>query len=266
MRLGFVGGGVMGEALVRGLLERRIADASAVTVADISGERRQHLASTYGVSVTDRAADAASGTDLVVYAVKPQEFAAAAEATHDALGGGPTVLSIMAGVALETLQQRLGTPKVARAMPNTPAQVGEGMSVWTAAPEVPAQAREAIGRLLGALGREIYVPEEKYVEMATAVSASGPGFFFLLLEALVDAAVHLGFRRDVASELVLQTALGSVRFAQESGRHLAELRNQVTSPGGTTAAGLLALERAGVRAALMEAVAAAYARARALEG
>lgn len=266
MKLALVGGGVMGEALVRGLLGRGIAEATQLTVADISPERRQHMAAAYGVRVTDADADALSGVDLVVYAVKPQEFTAAAATTRDALAGGPTALSIMAGVSLATLRQSLGTPRVARAMPNTPAQVGEGMTVWTAAPEVPEEARQLVGRLLGALGRELYVSEEKYIDMATAVSASGPGFLFLLLEALIDGAVYIGFRRDVATELVLQTALGSVRLAQESRRHPAELRNLVTSPGGTTAEGLQALERSGVRGALVEAVAAAYARARALGG
>jgi pyrroline-5-carboxylate reductase len=172
----------------------------------------------------------------------------------------------MAGVSLATLRDGLGHEAIVRAMPNTPAQVREGMTVWTAAEAVSASAREDVQRVLGALGQELYVAEEKYVDMATAVSGSGPGFVFLTMEAMIDAAVHIGLRREMATEMVLQTVLGSARYAQASGRHLADLRNQVTSPGGTTAEGLLALEEAGVRAAFAQAIIAAYERTRQLGG
>jgi pyrroline-5-carboxylate reductase len=140
------------------------------------------------------------------------------------------------------------------------------MTVWTATEAVGASARETTHAILGALGQELYVTEEKYLDMATAVSGSGPAFVFLVMEAMIDAAVHIGLRREVATEMVLQTVRGAARYAQSSGRHPADLRNQVTSPGGTTAEGLLALEEAGVRAAFAQAVIAAYERARQLGG
>ena len=151
-------------------------------------------------------------------------------------------------------------------MPNTPAQIGEGMTVWTATEAVSASARDDIHRILGALGQELCVADEKYVDMATAVSGSGPAFVFLMMEAMIDAAVHIGLRRETATAMVIQTVLGSARYAQATGRHPADLRNQVTSPGGTTAEGLLALEEAGVRAAFAQAIIAAYERAKQLGG
>ena len=149
-------------------------------------------------------------------------------------------------------------------MPNTPAQIGQGMVVWTATEAVSPEARDQVRSVLGALGQELYVDDEKYVDMATAVSGSGPAFVFLVMEALIDAAVHIGMRREMATPIVIQTMLGSALYAQTTDKHLAELRNMVTSPGGTTAEGLLALEDAGVRAAFAEAIVAAYEKAKRL--
>jgi pyrroline-5-carboxylate reductase len=151
-------------------------------------------------------------------------------------------------------------------MPNLAAAVGEAFSIWTAMEEVTEDQRQAVKTLLGSFGREMYTNEEKMLDIATAVSGSGPGYVMLLVEALIDGAVHVGLRREVATEMVLQTVLGSVRWAQEAGRHPAELRGQVASAGGTTVEGLLALERHGVRAALVEAVIAGYEKSRQLGG
>ena len=264
MKIAIVGGGVMGEAIVGALLAKGVAGAQEVAVAEVLSERRRHLADRYGVADHAQAAEAVRDADLVVLAVKPQEFPAAARSL--AADGDRVFLSIMAGVPLRALAAGLGSQRLVRAMPNTPAQIGEGVTVWTATAAVDGDARELVRRVLGALGHEVYVDDEKYVEMATAVSGSGPGFVFLLLEALVDGAVHIGLPRPLATDLVYRTVAGSVRYAQATGRHPAELRAQVTSPGGTTAAGLLALERGGVRGALVEAIAAAYRRALELGG
>jgi pyrroline-5-carboxylate reductase len=202
----------------------------------------------------------------VVLAVKPQEFASAGQSLAGAIGGGTTAMSIMAGVTIPTIQAALKHDAVARAIPNTPAQIGEGMTVWTATPAVTASGREAIAGVLSVLGRDIFVSEEKYIDMATAVSSSGPAYVFLVMEAMIDAAVHIGVRRDMAETMVLQTVLGSVRYAQATGKPLAELRAQVTSPGGTTAEGILALEDAGLRAAFTKAILAAYEKAKKLGG
>lgn len=264
MRVGIIGGGFMGEALVSALVRESLALASEVTVSDIAPARREHLASRYGIAVTERNGDAIEGADLVVLAVKPQEFAAASADLRGHLQDGQTVLTIMAGVPIDRVAEALGHQAVARAMPNTAAFVGQAMSVWLAAEAVSAQGREAVARLLRALGREVEVPDEKYLDMATAVSGSGPGFAFLYLEAFIDAAVHIGFRRELAQELAVQTLLGAAWMAHETGMHPAELRNMVTSPGGTTAAGLRVLEDAGLRGAVIRAVEAAYQRAREL--
>jgi pyrroline-5-carboxylate reductase len=151
-------------------------------------------------------------------------------------------------------------------MPNTPAQIGEGMTVWTATSDVTTSGRAGARDIFAALGREAYVPEEKYLDMATAVSGSGPAYVFLFIEALIDAGVHIGLPRDLASTMAMQTVLGSTRYALETGRHPAELRNQVTSPGGTTVEALRALEAGGLRAAVLDAVIGAYEKSRALGG
>jgi pyrroline-5-carboxylate reductase len=266
MRLAFIGGGMMGEAIVAGVLGKGVAQAADVAVCDIATARREHLAKTYGVRVTDSPADAAGGADIVVLAVKPQEFAAAGKPLAGALNPGQTVMSIMAGVRITTIQSTLKHDSVVRAIPNTPAQIGEGMTVWTATASVSRPAHEGVRSLLAVLGLDILVDDEKYIDMATAVSSSGPAYVFLVMEALMDAAVHIGLRREMAGPMVVQTVLGAARYAQATGKHPAELRNQVTSPGGTTTEGILALEEAGLRAAFMEAVEAAYEKAKELGG
>jgi pyrroline-5-carboxylate reductase len=266
LNLAFIGGGMMGEAMIAGAIRNDVADPAGIAVCDIVAARRKVLASQYKVKVFDKPGEAIHGADIVVLAVKPQEFATAAKQLAGALQSGQTVMSIMAGVRIETIAETLGHESVVRAIPNTPSQIGEGMSVWTATTAVKGNARDEVRLLLGVLGKEIYVDSEKYVDMATAVSSSGPAYVFLIMEAMIDAAVHIGLRREMATPMVIQTLLGSARYAQESGRHPADLRNQVTSPGGTTTEGLLVLEDAGLRAAFMEAIQAAYERAQELGG
>jgi pyrroline-5-carboxylate reductase len=170
----------------------------------------------------------------------------------------------MAGVTLSKLSSALGTQNVVRAMPNTPAQIGEGMTGWTALLAVSEAGRAGARAVFGSMGKEAFVPEEKYLDMVTAVSGSGPAYVFLFIEALVDAGVHVGLPRDLATTMALQTVLGSARYMEHAGRHPAELKNQVTSPAGTTADALRELEGHGLRAAVLEAVIAAYERSRAL--
>ncbi len=264
MKLAFIGGGMMGEAMIAGALARDVADAGSISACDVVAARRKLLSSRHGVKVSDSAAATVDGAEIVVVAVKPQEFTAAAGQIAEALAPGQTVMSIMAGVRIATISDLLKHEAVVRAIPNTAAQIGESMTVWTATPEVAKAAKDQVRLLLGVLGKEIYVESEKYVDMATAVSSSGPAYVFLVMEAMIDAAVHIGLRRDMAVPMVIQTLLGSARYADESGRHPSELRNQVTSPGGTTTEGLLVLEAAGLRAAFAEAIQAAYEKARQL--
>ncbi len=266
MKLAFIGGGTMGEAIVAGAIANNVAVAGDITVCDVAPDRREYISSRYGVSVTESAADAASGADVVVLAVKPQHFAAAADGLKGSLTSGQTVMSIMAGVRIDTIAEVTGHAAIVRTMPNTPATIGEGMTVWTATAAVESPARESVRQLLSVLGEEVAVDDEKYIDMATAVSGSGPAYVFLLIEALVDAAVEIGLDREMATRMVLQTVKGSSLYAEDSGTDAATLRDQVTSRGGTTEAALRELEDAGVRAAFARAVGAAYDRAKELGG
>lgn len=264
MKLGLIGCGFMGEAILGAVIARGVATAADISVAEINDERRAAIAGQHGVGTTADPAVAVAGADIVVFAVKPQEFDAIARGLKGSLAPGQTAVSIMAGVPIARMSRALGHPAIVRVMPNTLAAIGEAISVWTATPDVGAGARAQVSALLAVLGQEIYVDDEKYLDMATALSGSGPGFVFLLIEAFIDAGVHVGFRRDVAEKLVLQTFLGSAKYAQATGKHPAQLRNEVTSPGGTTAAGLFALEDAGVRAAIIDAIEAAFERSKEL--
>jgi pyrroline-5-carboxylate reductase len=265
VKLAFIGCGFMGEALLKAALSTDGFAASDISVAEVSDARRADVAAKYNVFTTVDSAEAVNRAEIVLFATKPQEFEQAAASVRGDFADR-TAVSIMAGVRSSTIAQALGTDAVVRIMPNTPAAAGEGASIWTATTKVSEEARTAIARLLDGAGMQMLVDDEKYLDMATALIGSGPGFVYLLIEAFVDAGVHIGFKRDVAEKLALQTFAGSARYAQQRGEHLAQLRNEVTSPGGTTAAGLLVLEEEAVRATIIEAIAAAYERSRELGG
>ncbi|MGH2378340.1 MAG: pyrroline-5-carboxylate reductase [Candidatus Limnocylindria bacterium] len=263
-RLAFLGGGTMAEAVVRGLLERHLVPPSHVTVTGPRRERRAELAKRFGVRALASNAEAAKGAHVVVLSVKPQVLTGVMRELHGKLKREQLVLSIVAGATLRSLRLGLGHEAIVRSMPNTPAQVGMGVTVWTSTDEVTADQRELARLILGALGEVLHAEVEEDIDRATALSGTGPSYVFLLMEALVDAGVHLGFSRRVAEELVLRTVEGSAAFARASGRHLAELRNQVTSPGGTSAAAVYELEKGALRTVLSRAVYAAYRRTREL--
>lgn len=259
-----IGGGIMGQTFSRALLSNGLATPDAITICEISAPRREVLQRELGVQVTADAVAAADGAPVVFIAVKPQDFPDVVGVLQGLILPQQLVVSIMAGVSIRTLRDHLGHRAVVRAMPNTPAQIGQGLTVWTAPPEVDDDQRRRVAEMLATFGQEIYVPDERHIDMATAVSGSGPGFIFLILEAMIDGAVQIGMRRELATELVYQTTLGSAAYAKESGLHPAVLRDMVTSPGGTTAEGLRAMEQQGVRAGVMEAISAAYRRTREL--
>lgn len=279
-RVSFVGVGAMAEAMVAGLLRRGLVSPEQITGSHPRAARREELRARYGIGLTEsnREAATAARTDgeggrddgattarsVVVLAVKPQRLGGVLHELGGALAPEQLVLSIVAGARIETIAGELRHPSVVRAMPNTPAQVGEGMTAWTASPEVTEEQTEEVRAMLGSLGREMRVESENMIDMATALSATGPTYIFMMMEALVDAGVHMGFSRHVAQELVTQTMLGSVLFARESGKHPAELRNMVTSPGGTSAEAIYQMEKGSLRTVLSKAVYAAYQRAVAL--
>lgn len=250
----------MGEAIVRCLLAKTLVGAEDMIVSDISPSRRELLTNEYRISTCADNRKAVQNAELVILAVKPGNLRHVME---DIKGLAPEqlVLSIVAGATLTILSRGLDHTAIVRAMPNMPAQIGQGMTVWTAAAGTKQKQKELAQTVLGALGRELYVADEKYLGMATALSGSGPAYVFLFIEALVDAGVHIGLPRDVAQQLVTQTILGSTITVDKTGKHPADLRNTVTSPGGTTTEALLHLEKGGFRSLLLEAVAAAYQKA-----
>ena len=256
----------MGEAMLSATLDKGITSSPHVYVSDISEARRQQLEQRYGVAATSSNQLAIAKADVVVLAIKPQNLAELMPQLKGHLTHGQLALSIVAGAAIATITGGLGHRSVIRAMPNTPAQIGEGMSVWTSSREVSQRQKEIARSILGALGREIYVPDEKYIDMATAVSGSGPAYIFLVIEALVDAAMHIGLPHEMAEELVLETVVGASLLVKETGKPPKELRDMVTSPGGTTAQAILKLEDGGLRDLLLRAVIAAHEKAKALSG
>ncbi len=264
MNIAFIGGGNMGEAMLAAVIEGGLVRPEAISVSDVSQERRKALAQKYGVAAMSSNLEAISGREIVVLAVKPQNLAGVTAELGGKFKAGQAVLSIIAGARIDTLSKGLKHNAIARAMPNTPAQVGQGMTVWTATPEVTGEQRGLVGAILGAMGVEIYVDDEKYIDMATAVSGSGPAYFFLMVEALVEAAAAIGLPRDMAQQLAVQTMLGSGHLIERSGVAPAELRRRVTSPGGTTARAIEQFEKGQFTELVKRVVQAAYDRAREL--
>jgi pyrroline-5-carboxylate reductase len=263
-RLAFIGGGVMAEAMMRGVFDKHLVPPSHVLVTGPRRERRAELTKRFNVKALASNVEAARSAHVVILSVKPQVLATVLRELQGELSEDQLVISIVAGAPLAVLRDGLAHDAIVRAMPNTPAQIGMGVTAWTATSAVAREQRDRAKAILGALGEEIEVEEETWVDMATALSGTGPTYVFLLMEALVDAGVHLGFSRRVAEELVLRTVEGSAAFARQSGRHLAELRNMVTSPGGTSAAAIYELEKGTLRTVLSRAVYAAYLRTRQL--
>lgn len=266
MKIAFIGGGNMGEAMLSAVLNKGLATPPDISLSDVSESRRQHIGQEYGVYVTARNPEVLTRSDMVVLAIKPQNLVAVMTELNGQLKPHQLVLSIIAGARIDTLCLGLNHKTVVRVMPNTPAQIGMGVSVWTATAEVTEQQREWVSSILGAMGKEIYVAAEKYIDMATAVSGSGPAYVFLFMESLVEAAVHIGLPRNIAQELVLETLLGSGYLVQKSGKEASELRRMVTSPGGTTAEALRQLEKGGFSNLILQAIIAAHDKARNLGG
>lgn len=263
-RLAFIGCGVMAEAIMSTLLRGELVEAGQITGSDPFEARRRDLGAKYGVRLVAENRAAAAGADVVLLTVKPQTLA---DVMHDLAGtleGGQLVISIVPGATVAQLTGGLRHERVVRSMPNTPAQIGYGATVWYAGAAVDAESEALVSTILSAMGTTIRVNSEDAVDMSTALSGTGPAYIFLVMEALIDAGVHMGFPRRTAEELVHQTVLGSVLFARESGKHPAELRNMVTTPGGTTAAAIYEMEKGGLRTVIADSIWAAYRRAQEL--
>lgn len=258
-----VGSGVMAEAMIAGLLrgqQGQLVQPGQVVASHPRPERREALEREYGIRTVAGNVEAVADADVILLGIKPQMLERVGHEIGPHLRRGQLVLSVLAGATTAALTGILGHDQVVRSMPNTPARLGKGMTVWYATPETTVEQRAQAAALLGALGVQLEVDDEKMVAMATAVSGTGPTYVFLVMEALIDAAVHLGFPRHIAHDLVIETLEGSTVFAKQSGMHPAELRNMVTSPGGTSAAALHELESGRLRTVLSEAVWAAFRR------
>lgn len=261
MRIAFIGGGNMSSALIGGLLARGFG-AGNLSVADPSVTQLERLRREFELKATTDNVEAVRGADLVVLAVKPQDMArAAASLVAELAARRRVVVSVAAGIRLESLAGWLGgTLPLVRAMPNRPALIGAGVTAAFASPEVAASDRTAVEVVLSAVGPLVWLDEEEQMDAVTAVSGSGPAYFFLLVEALEDAGTALGLPRATARLLAVHTALGAGRMAAENADPPAVLREQVTSRGGTTAAALAVLEAADFRGLVQRAVAAAAHR------
>lgn len=261
LRIAFVGGGNMATCLIGGLIAQG-APATTITVADPVATQREALQQRFGVATVATAAEAVAGADVVVLAVKPQQMAEAARSIAAIVAQrNPLVISIAAGIRLADLARWLGAGvRLVRAMPNLPAQIGAGVSALYAGDDVDTFWRAIAEAIMSACGATVWVPAEDQMDAVTAVSGSGPAYFFLLIEALQAAAIELGLDRDTARTLAVETARGAGRMAATLDLEPAQLRAQVTSKGGTTAAALEVLEDAGLRAILARAVAAAARR------
>ncbi len=266
LHLAFIGCGVMGESMIAGLIREGVIDAAKIVASHPRENRRRELADRHGIETFESNAEAArfaaeNGTSAITICAKPQRLGHILTDLEGVLGVDQLVLSIVAGARIEHLAESLGSAKIVRAMPNTPSQIGAGITAWTCTDAVAEEERENVREILRALGREMFVETENMIDMATSLSATGPTYVFMVMEALTDAGVHLGFSRDMAKELVQETMLGSVKFAIESHKHPAELRNMVTSPGGTSAEAIYQMEKGSLRTVLSKAVYAAYKRA-----
>ena len=264
-KLAFIGCGVMAESIIAGLLRQNLVRGEQICASHPRFNRRNELHSKYGIEVFEDNSEAVAALpendSMVVLCVKPQRVGGVLAEIADSVKPTQIVVSIIAGATVETISAALNNLLIVRAMPNTPSQIGAGMTAWTCAETVSDAQKAQVKTLLTALGAEIYVENERQIDMATALSATGPTYIFMMMEAMTDAGVHLGFSREVSKQLVQQTMLGSTLFAIESDKHPAELRNMVTSPGGTSAEAIYQMEKGGLRTVLSKAIYAAYQRA-----
>ena len=256
----------MAEAIIAGLLRKKLVEPEQIAGSHPRQTRREEMHVKYGIEMFENNRDAATDSSVLVLAVKPQRLHRVLEELKGALVKEQLVVSIVAGAKIATIAEELLHASIARAMPNTPAQIGEGVTAWTTSAEVNETQERQVCAMLDALGKTVRVENEHQIDMATALSATGPTYIFMVMEALIDAGVHMGFSRHVAQELVHQMMLGAVLFARESHKHPAELRNMVTSPGGTSAEAIYQMEKGSLRTVLSKAVWAAYQRAESLGG
>jgi pyrroline-5-carboxylate reductase len=262
-KIAFVGGGQMAEALIGGMLSAKLCEPDRIWAADPSTGRLDHLKKKYGIQIGGPNREAASWGDIVVLAVKPHVL----DGVLKEIGGElatALLVSVVAGAPIRRIADACGKhARVIRAMPNTPALVGAGMTALAIGPQVTEDDVACVRQIFESVGRVVPV-EERLMDAVTGLSGSGPAYVFLAIEALTDGGVKVGLPRDIAGLLAAQTVLGAARMVLETGQHPARLKDQVASPGGTTIAGLHRLEQGGLRATLIDAIEAATKRSQEL--
>jgi len=263
-KFAIIGAGAMGEAIIGGLIRQKLTHPENIHASEPRIERCEELQNKYSISVSSNNLEVIKEVDVVVLAVKPQRLEKVMHELSGLIPPKAVLISIIAGASIEKISKGLQHKSVVRTMPNTPGQIGKGITVWFASEAVDEQQLAKAKLMLQALGEDIQVDEEYYLDMATAVSGTGPMYVYLFMEAFMDSAVHLGFSRHIAEKLVIETIRGSVDYYESQSVHVADLRNKVTSPGGTSAAALYYLEKAGFRTAVSRAIWAAYERSQQL--
>lgn len=259
-RIAFVGSGVMAEVMINGLLTRGVTSPDRIFAAGPRQERAEQLVASYGVRATTNNVEAAENADIVVLSVKPQTLAKVLKQIRPSIRQEHLVMSIIAGARMATIGSVLGHPAIVRCMPNLPCQIHRGMTIWTATPEVSEPVRENVRSILQTMGKEIYVPDETDVDRATAVNGTGPALIAHFVKSLEDAANFIGESRSLARRSVLETILGTAEMILSTERHVGELIDGVTSPGGTTSRALHVLHQGRFSAVLTDAIDAAYRR------
>jgi len=263
-KIGVIGAGKIGSAIARGVIRAGLVSKDQVMASDVSDVLRQSIAKELGIKVTPDNGAACDSADIVILAVKPQIVDSVVKEIAKKLGKTKLLVSVAAGVPLSRIEANLAQgARVVRVMPNIPCVVGAGAAGYAGGAHAKAEDLERVGSILSSFGVGLPV-EEKHLDAVTGLSGSGPAYVFLFIEALADGGVQVGLSREVALKLALQTVYGAARMALESARHLGELRDEVTSPGGTTIAGLYALEQKGFRGTVMDAVVSATRRSQEL--
>jgi len=264
-RLAVIGAGKMAEAIVGGMMKRGVQSAGKTHIYDTNAARMKHFTTTWtGMYRHDSVEAAVDGADVVLLAVKPQHMGVVLD-SMSALPSSAMVISIAAGCQISLFEQKLPTPSIVRSMPNTPAMIGQGMTVWTSVGCSEEQI-DAAKQLLACCGDEVYVQEEHYLDMATAIVGSGPAYVYMFIESMIDTGVHMGFPRETAERLVLKTVEGSTAYLKQSDKHVVALRNDITSPGGTTAAAIYTADEGAFRTTIANSIWAAYRRSLELGG
>jgi pyrroline-5-carboxylate reductase len=263
-KIGVIGAGKIGAAIARGVIRAGLANKENVMASDVSDGLRQSIAQELGIKVTPDNGELCDFADIVILAVKPQIIDPVAKEIAKKIGKAKLVISVAAGVPLARIESQLAHgARVVRVMPNIPCVVGAGAAGFTGGSHAIAEDLEKVGAILNSFGIGLPV-EEKYLDAVTGLSGSGPAYVFLFMEALADGGVQVGLPRDVALKLAMQTVYGAARMALESNKHLGELKDEVTSPGGTTIAGLYAMEQKGFRGTVIDAVVNATRRSQEL--